>query len=324
MSCYSPRSVIMDSNNKIIKWHQLNEKEDGIEYRNKNWEKMNLIPCSKCIGCKVDYAQEWAKRATLHAKYTKNNYFITLTYNNENLPLNKNGKPTIKSKDLTQFIKSLRNHFERQNHTGIKYLAGSEYGRKSKTQRPHYHICFFNLPLTDLVPTNETNKIGQPYYTSKSIDKIWHKGMHKIGNVEYESAGYVARYTFKKLKKIDYKLEEIEPESLRMSNGIGLEYWEKNKNEILRTDKVIIKNNKGVKSVKPPKYYDRKIKETMPDEWKELKEKRTKNSITQTKTKLEQSEITYTNYMAEEQRKLHKNLKKLKRPLINKQSNQLI
>ncbi len=117
---------------------------------------MQQLPCRKCISCKIDYAREWAVRAQLETKYNKNNYFITLTYNEKYVPKNENNtKNTIKNSDLTKFVKSLRKHFERKGHTGIKYLMASEYG--SKYHRPHYHICFFNLPLEDLEKMEKIN-----------------------------------------------------------------------------------------------------------------------------------------------------------------------
>ncbi len=72
--------------------------------------------------------------------------------------------------------------------------------------------------------------MGYPYFVSKLIDKIWSKGIHKISSVTYQSAGYVARYTLKKVKKLDYEKLCIEPEKLYMSKGIGKKYFEENKN----------------------------------------------------------------------------------------------
>lgn len=67
--------------------------------------------------------------------------FLTLTYRDEDLPLNEFGLPTLNPRDLTLFWKSLRN-----DGVSIKYYSIGEYG--GKFGRPHYHaICFFDEPL---------------------------------------------------------------------------------------------------------------------------------------------------------------------------------
>lgn len=310
MACYHPRPVVQHKNGGKIAFLK-----PMTMYTNRNWKEQMTIPCRKCIGCKTDYAKEWATRCTLEAQYYEHNYFITLTYANEHLTLNEAGESTINQQDITKFIKTLRKHFERKGHTGIKYFLGAEYGKKWKTKRPHYHICFFNLPLTDLEPTGEKNDLGQEYFISKYIDKIWNKGIHKIGIVTYESAGYTARYCLKKQTKLDYKEMGIEPEKVRMSKGIGKQHLNKNLEEIIKTDKVIITNNKGTKAITPPKYYDRYIKENLPEQWEKTKEKRKTNAIIQTENELRENGYTYTQNLGNKQKQMYANLKKLKRPL---------
>lgn len=145
---------------------------------------------------------------------------------------------------------------------GIKYLAASEYG--SKRGRPHYHILFFGLPLDDLRPTGELNHMQQSYFVSPLIAKMWPAGIHVIGAVSYESAGYVARYTLKKQTKLDYDLLNVEPERLRMSKGIGLDYFLANKDEIYKKRFIYVNTEKGTHRVSPPAYYNRKLREADP------------------------------------------------------------
>lgn len=87
------------------------------EYRNNannNYDKYSYLPCRKCLSCKLHNAKEWATRTALHIKTNPdNNWFITLTYDDDHLPLNFDGRPTIRSADLTRFLKTLRKHFER-------------------------------------------------------------------------------------------------------------------------------------------------------------------------------------------------------------------
>lgn len=313
MPCYKPILTEKIKQGEKVKFKKVRNVKEYTQTLNFNWKIQHMIACRKCIGCKLDNAREWAIRCQLETKESKNNYFISLTYATQYLHTNTQGIATCNNQDLTKFINSLRKHFERQGHKGIKYLASNEYG--SKRKRPHYHICFFNLPLKDLKPTGEKNDIGQPYFISKTIDKIWNKGMHKIGITNYESAGYVARYTLKKQTKMEYKKLGIEPEKLRMSNGIGLEYFKNHKDEIYKYDHITIKTEKGVKNLLPPKYFDRKMNEKNSKLMQEIKEKRKKLALIKIKEKMNNTTKTYIETLGDAQRELHQNMKKLKRNL---------
>lgn len=309
MACFNPilsKPIIPRQRAQFQKITTTKEYKYLINY---DWKNQTMLPCRKCIGCKTDHAKEWALRAKLENKYSSNNFFITLTYKNEYIPKNKNGHNTLKPEDLKRFIKSIRKHFERQNHTGIKYLASSEYG--TKTMRPHYHICFFNLPLTDTEFLKK--KKGNPYYISKTIDKIWNKGIHVIGKTTYESAGYTARYTLKKLNKIEYKKIDIEPERLTMSKGIGLKYFKENWTKIYKYDYIPTDDI----NFKPPKYYDRKLKEINPKLLEEIKEHRKKIFKQNLENEINSQQTLLTEIMGNKQRRLHKNLKKISQPLRN-------
>lgn len=48
------------------------------------------VPCGKCMGCKADQAHQWAIRIYQEASLYDRNSFVTLTYDDENLP--KDGK----------------------------------------------------------------------------------------------------------------------------------------------------------------------------------------------------------------------------------------
>lgn len=66
---------------------------------------------------------------------------------------------------------------------------------RSKNFRPHYHVIFFNLLLNDLVPFQYGQSV---YYRSEFLEKYWKNGFVVVGEVTFNSAGYVARYTMKK------------------------------------------------------------------------------------------------------------------------------
>lgn len=82
--------------------------------------------------------------------------FITLTYNNENLPYTLDEKPIIRkhygealeevtllTRDVQLFTKSLRKCNAKHTTSQMRYYAAGEYG--GKYGRPHYHFIIFNL-----------------------------------------------------------------------------------------------------------------------------------------------------------------------------------
>lgn len=334
MSCLNPLNLIQQEPNQkgiIIKPNKT--------ILNQNWKTMTLIQCGKCIGCKLNKSREWATRITLETKENpKNNWFLTLTYNNEHLPLNKKGEPTLKNEELTNFIKNIRQHWNRKyNETNIKYISASEYGTKYK--RPHYHIILMNINIRDIKEIGTPSKLGHKHYWSFTIDKIWNKGLIDIGKVTFESAGYVTRYTLKKqkpnkqdltnivekvltkkekwekIKQLEQKFLSKEWEKIRMSNGIGKKNFDKNKTLWYNNDHITIPTAKGVKNVKIPKYFDKLMEKENPELMNIIKQKRTTNAKNKTEKELIIKKISYTHLLGDKQKILNAKIQKLKKKL---------
>lgn len=322
MACLNPIQVYNLNKGEKVEFKKYKNVSIAKLDMNMNYHINNSVPCRKCIECKLDNAKEWAIRSALECKSSKDNWFITLTYSDEFiffgscLISTREEIPTCRYSDLSRFVESLRKVFTRRGIKNIKYLASSEYG--SRTNRPHYHICFFGLPLDDLEPTGERSNLGHPYFVSKLVDKIWGKGIHKIGRVTYQSAGYVARYTLKKVKKLDYEKLGIEPEKLFMSKGIGKKYFEENKEHIYKYDVVNLNTDKGLLKLQPPRYFDRLYERENSEHLQEIKNVRIVNAKHNLVSRVESSGVGYVNMLSNKQYVLHERVKALKRNVKDK------
>lgn len=68
------------------------------------------VPCGQCLGCRLDRARMWTSRiiheASLH-EYDHGNSFVTLTYDDKNLPNNW----SLDKRHFQLFMKRLRKFF---------------------------------------------------------------------------------------------------------------------------------------------------------------------------------------------------------------------
>lgn len=290
-----PRSEVMQE--MIFEPNLIRQYLDDINSYNRKTNgryQYEQIACGHCWACKLNYSAQWATRIMYECKNSDNNYFITFTYDDDHIPIPEtaeyNGETFINDgtwsgslfpDDITRFINSLRKHLERdKNHQGIKYFYAGEYGETTK--RPHYHMIIMNCPL-DIKQfydfhIDERKKL---HWKSTEIEKYWPEGMIDIGEVEFASAAYVARYCMKKLtdetnKKIYWEQGKI-PEFVRMSRrpGIGKQYFLENMESIYDTDEIIVKNFHGDQmKVKPPKAWDKEFKKAHPEQWFKIQRSR--------------------------------------------------
>jgi len=245
------------------------------------------VPCGQCVNCRLERSREWAIRCVHEAQMHQDNTFITLTYNNENLP--KDGG--LVKKDYQDFMKRLRKELWPRK---IRYYHCGEYGSvrskngqvlKGLLGRPHYHAILFGYQFPDLEFLKE--KKGVKLYTSPSLERIWGKGFVTVGAVTFESAAYVARYVMKKRTgeqaegdegKNHYvkpdengELHLVQPEYTTMSRRPGIaREWFENFSDDLKKDFI---THKG-KRFKPPKYYDQIFEIEDPEHYQRIKAQR--------------------------------------------------
>lgn len=213
------------------------------------------------------------------------NSFLTLTYNNDNLP----ESGSLVKRDFQLFVKRLRKQLEPKQ---IRFFACGEYG--DKFMRPHYHMCLFGHDFDDKEvcrfdnhrTTGTWNK-GHDHtlYKSATLADIWGKGFCSIGDLTFETAAYVARYVTKKItgsspeavQKFEerYGQDKI-PEFALMSRrpGIGATWFSKYSGDVFPKDFVTVNGTR----FKTPRYYDHLAAKEDPHAFLLIKEERIANS----------------------------------------------
>lgn len=282
------------------------------EIHNIHW-RYQVIPCRHCYACSINYSAEWATRIMYQCQESEHNYFVTLTYDDEHLPIlseihkgewifENDGTwitGSLQKEDSQNFIKRLRRHLERNNKLdNFKFFLCGEYG--GQTGRPHIHAILMDckLDLSQLYDCH-VDKNFKPHWKSKELEKLWDKGIIDVAEVEWSSAAYVARYCAKKWIKSSDDLEYISqgkiPEYIAMSKNIGKSYYEKHKYEIYDTDSIIVKTfTNDACRLKPPKAWDRLLEKENPELYDKIKESRKLCQEYAEKSQKDQS--NYTDY----------------------------
>lgn len=191
--------------------------------------------CGNCIPCRITYSYMWSTRILHELPYWNKSCFLTLTYNDDNLPENKSLRP----EDLTNFWKRLR-----KKNNIIKYFSCGEYGEHTK--RPHYHAILMGLNQDDHDMLCDT-------WNMCNWERI------TCGTVTSKSINYTTGYILKKLtgKKAEeeYTNRGLVPPFTRASQGIGLRWATKHADQL--KENVYLRVNGKIAGV--PLYYRRKL-----------------------------------------------------------------
>lgn len=259
--------------------------------------RYQLIPCRHCWSCQLKYAAQWATRIMCETKRHTHNYFITLTYDDEHLPImdkivyrdkiygdlhevENDGTwidGCLEPKDVNRFLNTLRKHYERLGIQDIKYFYCGEYG--TENGRPHYHMILMGAPLDiDKFYSLKFDSKNFLHWKSPLLEKWWGKGFVDVAEVEWGNASYVARYCMKKISNENdpeeyAKIGKIK-EFVRMSRrpSIGKIYWEENKEHLCDCDEIIQKNVKGKITPMPiPDAWMKLLKDQNPEMYEKIK-----------------------------------------------------
>jgi hypothetical protein len=166
------------------------------------------VQCGKCIYCKRKRVQGWAFRLQNQDMHSCMSFFVTLTYDTENLEFCQNKRPTLYPNHVTLFMKIFRKRFKNK---ALKYYVCGEYGSNKK--RPHYHMILF---VNDHSPT--------AIEVCNWIETDWKYGSTFTGTVTGESIAYVLKYISKPPSVPQYRGDTRTPEFQRVSKGLGIQY----------------------------------------------------------------------------------------------------
>lgn len=166
------------------------------------------------------------------------NSFWTLTYSDDTIPLTIDGLQTLRRKDLTDFVKRLREDY---SPLKLRYFNVGEYGDSS--ERPHYHLALFNYPSCSR-GHSQFNRRANCCSVCERVLRIWGKGIVHSGQLEDNSAAYIAGYVTKKLTSAqDPRLKGREKEfgSMSLKPGIGAGFMDEVASTLLehQLDRVI-------------------------------------------------------------------------------------
>lgn len=222
------------------------------------------LPCGRCVGCQLERSRQWAVRCMHEASLHEANCFITLTYDESNLP----GFGSLVKEDFRGFMKRLR---RRHDDIRIKFFAAGEYGKRGG--RPHYHSCLFNFDFADKTPW--TVRKGFQVWRSRELESLWPQGQSEIGSLTFESAAYVARYLVKSPRwkeVVDNETGEIVPrvhEYAVMSRrpGLAAGWHDRYGREVADGDSVVVRG----RECKPPRFYDKRLQLSDPLLYEEVK-----------------------------------------------------
>lgn len=210
-----------------------------IPIRDARTRKVHLVPCGKCIECRRAYQNEWIFRLSQEMKHCPVPLFVTLTYNDENLPLGDNGEVTqsvLQKRDVQLFLKRLRKDGTLRK---FRYFAVGEYG--SRFNRAHYHLVI--MPNT-MVPVSVANKV---------IENCWSLGFVKVKYCTDKQVHYVCKY----MNKLDDRKHLEKPFKL-YSKHLGLCFLTaKMVQHYMETFSRTCKN--GTCNISLPRYFRRKL-----------------------------------------------------------------
>ena len=161
--------------------------------------------CRHCLNCMIKRTAEIEFLTNKELNYVyrsgRSASFVTLTYDDNNLPYNDNGFLTLRRDHIRNWFKNIRRQMEYYDEKiPFKVLYCGEYGDGShsssrsgaSTHRPHYHVIFLGLG---------------PDQVKKYTKKLWKNGLCDIGPLSAGGVRYLCKYMTKSMP--DKNIKEL-------------------------------------------------------------------------------------------------------------------
>lgn len=203
------------------------------------------VPCGKCEFCLQNKRKDWFFRIMQEYKICQSADFITLTYEENPIHLNKKDiqdfKKRLRKANLKYFLKKnplIKTNKDAQKLIAkLRYFTVGEYG--TQTLRPHYHSIMFNLELE----------------VKQNLKDIWKHGHIHFGEVNEATINYTCKYL---INKVDDYGDLTKPFQLQ-SQGLGKNYLTNGTDKYHRTnDSTTVRNRDGTRQ-RLPRYFKDKI-----------------------------------------------------------------
>lgn len=236
--------------------------------------KTGVYPCGNCPVCRMKYRKQMAVRIYMEKSIEKPaySYFITLTYNDANIPMC-SGRPAFDKQHISTFLDTVKHKLSKLGFRQ-RYFLTCEYGEEG--YRPHYH--YIALLYRDNLHHGSLRK---HQYLHDIVEPSWHRGFCYEGTVSLPSIMYCTAYALKDDEALerDWRgFEEGRPFRLfSLRPGLGLtdqcvNWWtEYAFNDGSVRGGITIHLPKRAVSTGLPVGIKRKIKDTYPDVYEEIK-----------------------------------------------------
>lgn len=259
----------------------------------------HTVPCGSCKSCRIAKSREVAIRCEheilMMTQAGRKSCSITLTYAPDHLP--EHG--FLCHSDVVGFIKRLRrrisdqdnrfyepgfgSHIPLEERYVLRYYGCGEYGESFK--RPHYHLIFFGYVPPDLV-FHKYSKKGSRLFQSAFLADVWGLGFVSVGEANFQSCAYAARYVMKKITgdlAKDHYFSHIDGETGEAiffpreypmyphGKGLGRDFYDSYFSDMFPVGTVRGANGKAFPT---PKYYNEIFKKESPEEYEKMKRRR--------------------------------------------------
>lgn len=167
------------------------------------------VPCGHCLLCNHRKRVRFASKCSMETQsHDRLPLFVTLTYDDENLP-----PFGLRYSDVQRFLKRLRIRLVRYlaHPVNIRYACCGEYGKH--TQRAHYHLLIWGFPeeFTNLFKIDEF------------IRDCWSNGITQTKRCYDSNAGFYLGKYFSKSVNLETP-KGCNPPFVRCSINLGVAF----------------------------------------------------------------------------------------------------